>query len=383
MKGSYKRYLSGSGSLLLLMLALIVLSACAANGMSGTPQINITEPKEGSEVAAGSVSISVEVMNFNLADNLGKANVAGEGHIHWFMDAITPTAPGKNAKAKQGRNAPSSSALVKSYTWTNVAAGMHNFSVELVNNDHTPLSPPAVAEVNVAAKEETLKMVKMPQINITEPKEGSEVAAGNVTVSVEVMNFSLVDSFGKANVAGEGHIHWFMDAITPTAPGKNARAKQGRNAPSSSALDKSYTWTNVAAGMHNFSVELVNNDHTPLSPPAVAEVNVAAKEETLKTMSVENVTVGLIAKSMAFNTSIVTVPAGARVTVNFDNQDANVPHNFAVYDSASAKAAIFKGDIIAGPKMIAYTFDAPTTPGTYFFRCDIHPTIMTGKFVVE
>jgi len=365
------------------MLALIVLSACAANGMSGMPQINITEPKDGSEVAAGSVTVSVEVMNFNLVDKLGKANVAGEGHIHWFMDAITPTAPGKNARAKQGRNAPSSSALVNSYTWTNVAAGMHNFSVELVNNDHTPLSPPVWAEVNVTAKGVTPTTGKMPQIYIIEPKEGSEVAAGNVTVSVEVMNFSLVDNFGKANVAGEGHIHWFMDAITPTDPGKNARAKQGRNAPSSSALDTSYTWTNVAAGLHNFSVELVNNDHTPLSPPAVAEVNVAAKDETLKTMSVENVTVGLIAKSMAFNTSIVTVPAGARVTVNFDNRDANVPHNFAVYDSASAKTTIFKGDIITGPKMIAYTFDAPTTPGTYFFRCDIHPTIMTGKFVVE
>ncbi|MCX6669499.1 MAG: cupredoxin domain-containing protein [Methanothrix sp.] len=258
MKCSYKRYLSGSGSLLLLMLALIVSPACAANGMSG-----------------------------------------------------------------------------------------------------------------------------MPQINITEPKDGSEIAAGNVTVSVEVMNFNLANKLGKANVAGEGHIHWFMDAKTPTAPGKNAKAKQGRNAPSSAAVDKSYTWTNVAVGMHNFSVELVNNDHTPLSPPVVAEVNVTAKDETLKTMSMENVTVGLIAKSIAFNTSTITVPAGARVTVNFDNQDANVPHNFAVYDSANAKTTIFKGNIITGPKMIAYTFDAPTTPGTYFFRCDIHPTIMTGKFVVE
>ena len=226
-------------------------------------------------------------------------------------------------------------------------------------------------------------MSGMPQINITEPKDGSEMAAGNVTVSVEVMNFNLVDKLGKANVAGEGHIHWFMDAKTPTAPGKNAKAKRGRNAPSSAALDKSYTWTKVAAGMHNFSVELVNNDHTPLSSPVVAEVNVAAKDETLKTMSMENVAVGLIAKNIAFNTSTITVPAGARVTVNFDNQDANVPHNFAVYDSANAKTTIFKGDIITGPKMIAYTFDAPTTPGTYFFRCDIHPTIMTGKFVVE
>jgi plastocyanin len=220
----------------------------------------------------------------------------------------------------------------------------------------------------------------VPQISITEPKDGSEVAAGNVTVFVEVMNFDLVNKLAMASVAGEGHIHYFMDAAAPTAQGKPAITKPGTYVPT---VNTSYTWTNVAMGMHNFSVELVNNDHTPLSTPVVAEVNVTAKDETLKTMSVENVTVGLIAKNIAFNTSTITVPAGSHVTVNFDNQDANVPHNFAVYDSASAKTTIFKGDIITGPKMIAYTFDAPTTSGTYFFRCDVHPTIMTGQFIVK
>jgi plastocyanin len=41
------------------------------------------------------------------------------------------------------------------------------------------------------------------------------------------------------------------------------------------------------------------------------------------------------------------------------------------------------GDVITGPKKITYTFDAPEKPGTYFFRCDIHPTTMTGQFIVE
>jgi hypothetical protein len=58
----------------------------------------------------------------------------------------------------------------------------------------------------------------------------------------------------------------------------------------------------------------VNNDHTPLSPPVVAEVNVTAASTNLTTMSVENVTINLVAQSMAFNTSKITVPAGAHVT---------------------------------------------------------------------
>ncbi|MEN6388155.1 MAG: hypothetical protein ABFD13_04555 [Candidatus Cryosericum sp.] len=28
-------------------------------------------------------------------------------------------------------------------------------------------------------------------------------------------------------------------------------------------------------------------------------------------------------------------------------------------------------------------FDAPTTPGMYFFHCDIHPATMTGQFIVK
>jgi plastocyanin len=100
------------------------------------------------------------------------------------------------------------------------------------------------------------------------------------------------------------------------------------------------------------------------------------------------VTINLIAQNIAFNLSTITVPAGAVVTVNFDNKDASVPHNFAVYQSGSkttgtATGPIFVGQIITGPSTTVYTFMAPSTPGTYFFRCDVHPTIMTGTFIVQ
>jgi plastocyanin len=94
------------------------------------------------------------------------------------------------------------------------------------------------------------------------------------------------------------------------------------------------------------------------------------------------VTIGLIAKNIAFNTSTITVPACSAVTVNFDNQDSGVPHNFAVYTNSGATTPIFKGEIITGPKTITYTFTAPCTPGDYWFRCDVHPTIMYGTFKV-
>ena len=86
---------------------------------------------------------------------------------------------------------------------------------------------------------------------------------------------------------------------------------------------------------------------------------------------------------MAFDKSTITVSAGAQVTINFDNQDSGIPHNFAVYTDSSAGTTIFIGETITGPNKTTYTFTAPTTPGSYFFRCDIHPTKMTGTFTVQ
>jgi len=63
--------------------------------------------------------------------------------------------------------------------------------------------------------------------------------------------------------------------------------------------------------------------------------------------------------------------------------DSGIPHNFAVYTDSSATNTIFKGQVITGPETVTYTFTAPAQAGTYFFRCDIHPTVMTGQFIVQ
>ncbi len=95
------------------------------------------------------------------------------------------------------------------------------------------------------------------------------------------------------------------------------------------------------------------------------------------------VTIALAAQNMQFDMDILVAPAGATVTIAFENKDAGVQHNFAVYTDASAGTSIFKGPVVNGPGSATYTFTAPSTPGTYFFRCDLHPTQMTGSFVVK
>jgi outer membrane protein assembly factor BamB/plastocyanin len=230
-----------------------------------------------------------------------------------------------------------------------------------------------------------------PMIKIVSPTNGSSVPEGDVTVSVQVLNFNLVDKLSQANIPGEGHIHYFIDADPPTTPGKPAVTNAGTYAATAAT---SYTWHNVAAGSRKFSVELVNNDHTPLVPPVVDSITITvtggggtptptATPTLTPTSTPQSVTINLTAKNIAFDKNTITVPAGAHVIMTFDNQDTGISHNFALYTNQSAQQSIFIGQIVTGPTTITYTFDAPTEPGTYFYRCDVHPTRMTGQFIVQ
>jgi len=96
-----------------------------------------------------------------------------------------------------------------------------------------------------------------------------------------------------------------------------------------------------------------------------------------------HVMIDLMAQNNSFDQNTITVPAGVMVMISFDNRDKGVPHNFAVYRTPEAREQIFAGQIIVGPRRITYSFMAPETPGSYFFRCDVHPKTLTGTFVVK
>ncbi len=94
------------------------------------------------------------------------------------------------------------------------------------------------------------------------------------------------------------------------------------------------------------------------------------------------VTVLLQAQDNAFDRETITVPAGARVILEFTNRD-RIPHNVSVYETERAKKVIYFGRIINGSDSVRYELTAPEQAGVYFFRCDLHPRGMTGRFVVR
>jgi plastocyanin len=92
--------------------------------------------------------------------------------------------------------------------------------------------------------------------------------------------------------------------------------------------------------------------------------------------------VQISAHNIAFATKSLAAPAGKAFTLAFDNADPGVPHNVSIYTDSSAAQALFKGTVVTGPKTIDYQVKA-LPAGSYFFRCDVHPTLMTGTLVVK
>ena len=95
------------------------------------------------------------------------------------------------------------------------------------------------------------------------------------------------------------------------------------------------------------------------------------------------VSVTIIAQNLAFDLDRLVANAGSEFNVTLDNRDAGVPHNIAFYTDRSGSQAILVGELITGPATETVTFTAPASPGTYFFRCDVHPDTMTGAFIVQ
>jgi plastocyanin len=90
--------------------------------------------------------------------------------------------------------------------------------------------------------------------------------------------------------------------------------------------------------------------------------------------------VTVAAQNLAFDTSEIDLPADAPSTITFDNQDAGVQHNIAIYNDSSLGEVLFTGEIVTGPATAEYQVQA-LTAGEYYFHCDVHPN-MNGSVVV-
>lgn len=85
----------------------------------------------------------------------------------------------------------------------------------------------------------------------------------------------------------------------------------------------------------------------------------------------------------AFDRSELTIGADRNVTITADNTDGF--HNFAVYasrdDALSGEDPIAETEKCSAPCTESVTMSLPA--GEYFFRCNVHPGVMTGILVAQ
>jgi plastocyanin len=91
--------------------------------------------------------------------------------------------------------------------------------------------------------------------------------------------------------------------------------------------------------------------------------------------------VSISASNILFDKNELEAKAGA-ITVQFDNKDSGIPHNFSVYKSKDDLTnPIAATEIATGPVML--TLQLNLEKGEYYFDCQVHPTTMNGTLKVE
>jgi hypothetical protein len=90
----------------------------------------------------------------------------------------------------------------------------------------------------------------------------------------------------------------------------------------------------------------------------------------------------IVAAGILWNLTQLTGIANVPLTVNVDNQDEGVAHNFAVFNGQDSEAPLIAAtDIENGPVQQTLTF-GPLEVGSYFFTCEVHPGAMDGTLTV-
>jgi len=90
--------------------------------------------------------------------------------------------------------------------------------------------------------------------------------------------------------------------------------------------------------------------------------------------------VTVVAQNIAFDTSTIQLEP-VPTTITFENRDAGVQHDIAIYSDSSLADELFDGELVTGPATVDYAVPA-LPPGEHYFQCNVHPT-MNGSVVVS
>jgi hypothetical protein len=250
----------------LILFSLVVLALSAGLGSASpilaadNPSLKVVSPVDGANITTTDIPVTVEVSNFKIsAADVGMPDKPGEGHIHVMIDGMnmgvlfnfytTPTftLPGRGIKP-----------------------GKHKLIFDLASNTHMDM-PDTAAEVNIDYEPTNPQLEPAPAANagtpsvkILRPADGA-TAGPQVTLQVQPTNFTPAqDLEGKPNLAGYGHYHVFVDMSMEAVPSSSGMMNMAGMVlmPGSNTFNVDLgAWP---AGKHTITIEIVQNDHTPI-----------------------------------------------------------------------------------------------------------------------
>ncbi|MGD9890036.1 MAG: hypothetical protein AB7U18_01910 [Dehalococcoidia bacterium] len=233
--------------------------------------IEVVSPTPGQTITTTDIPVVVRVSNFTLApEAVGRPDVDGEGHIHVMLDGMNM------------------GVLFNFYTSTEftlpgdaIAPGEHTLIFDLASNTHMDFAN-TVQQITINYQPAAAVAAPAPatatgaSVAIVAPADHATVGA-TFELTVSPTNFQpSLGLEGKENIGGYGHYHVFVDMQHMDMAAGAMMSMAGMVAmPGTNVIPLDLSaWP---AGEHTITVELVQNDHTPLpgAAPAMITINLA------------------------------------------------------------------------------------------------------------
>jgi hypothetical protein len=232
--------------------------------LSPTGPVTVTE--------GGQIHVKLKITGLKLNPGaMGRPNVPGQGHYHFYVDCIPANAytSADLAGCWKGASADPNATFDLSKSPSKISPGTHVLFIALARNDHI------LYRVDPASLVFTVTRAHL-SIQIVSPASPVTVKQnGKFPITLKVTGISLdMYAMGRKNVPGEGHYHFYVDCIT--ANGYSSGLLSGcwayAGASTRTYFDLKQSPVKINPGTHLLLVALARNDHVLYPVPAATLV---------------------------------------------------------------------------------------------------------------
>lgn len=287
--------------------ALLSQVAGRAVAQGDAPSFGVISPNDGATIDTNDILVSLDIRNFTLdAASSGAPDQDGVGQVLVFVDGDT---------VAQLTNIYATSSFI--VPGDGLAAGEHTLAIVLASNTHVPMMETAQMVTIDYQPVQPLPLpvdhyTGEPSVTLVSPADGATVPP-QFEVQVQQEHFFPTTGLeGKANVAGYGHYHVWVDTDEMPSSLAGMVLMPGTNA---FALDLS-VW---GPGEHRIRIEAAQNDHTMYDPATAASFTVIVADEGASAVATEAATATDTA------TAVTTAAATVVATRTAPSDDAETP----------------------------------------------------------